>query len=167
MERFVVTFFLFLFHSFRHVFPHRVAFFFRWIKLYVAVELKFFFCRWYEIPMNNFKFHLLSGVQQGSIHGESKQAQSRKAIIRMLGKEMLRKHSEFTTFRRKKLSAPIKSFVLCSLFWCEQHKLLFLSSNYFKRNSRLTIKLFVFRFDLTFTSLLWLKSFIDVSMDPS
>lgn len=29
----------------------------------------------------------LKGVQQGSIHGESKQSQSRKAIIRMLGKE--------------------------------------------------------------------------------
>jgi hypothetical protein len=27
-----------------------------------------------------------TGVQQGSIHGESKQSQSRKAIIRMLGK---------------------------------------------------------------------------------
>lgn len=31
-----------------------------------------------------------SGVQQGSLHGESKQSQSRKAIIRMLGKDTLR-----------------------------------------------------------------------------
>lgn len=29
---------------------------------------------------------LIPGVQQGSQHGESKQSQARKAIIRMLGK---------------------------------------------------------------------------------
>lgn len=63
--------------------------------------------------MNKFNFHVLSGVQQGSIHGESKQTQSRKAIIRMLGKEkMPRKQFEFTTFLRMKFTETINSFML-------------------------------------------------------
>lgn len=122
LERLFVTFLLFLFHSFRHVLPHRGALF-PMVQVLLAVKFK---CHalvrflWYFIPSNNFKSHFLSGVQQGSIHGESKQSQSRKAIIRMLGKKMPRKQSEFTTFPVKGIFCTIKSFMLLA-FWCEQH----------------------------------------------
>lgn len=92
--------------------------------------------------MSFFCFSVSTGVQQGSIHGESKQSQSRKAIIRMLGKEHFRftiiPSSKSSFFRRahKDFHVFLARSVGCDI------KFYFLSSNYpRRRNARKTIKL--------------------------
>lgn len=58
---------------------------------------------------NSHKFFSSSLGVQGSIHGESKQSQSRKAIIRMLG-EFIAKH---TKDQNKKLLRRLTFSLLC------------------------------------------------------
>lgn len=74
-------------------------------------------------------FWFISGVQQGSIHGESKQAQSRRAIIRMLGKNerCFGNHYSLRLLEAGFLRL-IKSFTsrLVHEYVCERHKVLFL-----------------------------------------